>query len=111
MGTTEENTDTLRGRALRMASGAMALAALIAVRTYQISGAPIESDPAATVQTAANLLRHNSISLDAQAPVQPSMYREPLPVLTTAFAMSISDAVKAARTWRSIFRSQALRAR
>lgn len=84
----------LRVPALRMASTVMALAALIALWTYQISGAPIESDPAATVQMAANLLRHNSISLDAQAPVQPSMYREPLPVLTTAFAMSISDALK-----------------
>ncbi|HEX2492955.1 MAG TPA: hypothetical protein VHK24_04205 [Steroidobacter sp.] len=80
-----------RTRALRLVIVALALGLLVPLWFNQITGARIESDPAAYVQMSANLIRHGVISLDAQQPLRPSMYREPLPILTAALAMSITD--------------------
>ena len=77
----------------RLVVTGVALAVLFPLWVGQISGARIEGDPAAYVQMSANLIRHGVISLDRAPPQRPSMYREPLPVFTTALAMALSDRV------------------
>lgn len=77
----------------RLAIIAVALAVFAPLWVSQVSGARIESDAKAYVQMSANLVRHGVISLRAEPPLRPSMYREPVPVLTTALAMSVSDAL------------------
>lgn len=89
----ENVTRAAKHVAIQILAGVLAFAALLPVWIGQISGARIESAPTAYVQMSANLVRHGVISLDAQPPLTPSMYREPLPLITTALAMSISGAV------------------
>jgi hypothetical protein len=57
----------------------------------QITGAPVSNDAAQTLRMALNLQRHGVISLDVAPPLQPSMYREPVPVIATALAAQVSD--------------------
>lgn len=78
---------------MQLATAAITLAVLVPLWVSQVSGARIESDAKAYVQMSTNLVRHDVISIDAEPPLRPSMYREPLPILTTALAMSISDAL------------------
>jgi hypothetical protein len=57
----------------------------------QISDAAIQYDGSQNLQMAINLDRAGVMSLDSSAPFSPSMYREPLPVWTTAVAVRIVD--------------------
>jgi hypothetical protein len=51
----------------------------------------IDGDDLQSLTMAVNLRYHGVASLDQEPPYAPSMYREPLPVLTTAFAVWLAD--------------------
>lgn len=87
----QQSSDRLQSGKLRLAIISTLLVILFPFWVSQISGARIDGDPTAYVQMAVNLNRHGVISLDEQPPLQPSMFREPLPVLTTALSMLIID--------------------
>lgn len=57
----------------------------------QITDSPIQADPVDTVQMAVNLVHHGVLSDDRTVPPQPSMYREPLPAVSAAAGVMISD--------------------
>jgi hypothetical protein len=50
----------------------------------RITGSEVRSDPLATLQMGVNFAHHGVMSLDEQAPHQPTMYREPFPALVIA---------------------------
>jgi hypothetical protein len=74
---------------------AVAAIALLVFWSGRLSGAPIAKDGRQTLTMALNLQRHGVISLDAdgEPPFEPSMYREPLPVLTTALNLALIDSL------------------
>jgi hypothetical protein len=57
----------------------------------QISDSAIENDGSQNLQMALNLDREGVMSLDDSAPFAPSMYREPLPVWSTALMVKLVD--------------------
>jgi len=69
--------------AVTVAIGAFAL--------HHIGPAEIKNDASQNLQMALNLSHHATISLDTAAPYRPSMYREPLPILADAIAVSMLD--------------------
>jgi hypothetical protein len=72
-----------------------ALAALVLAFSWSrmITDERIDGDDLQTLKMAVNLRYHGVASLDAEPPYTPSMYREPLPVVTTAIAIALADAV------------------
>ncbi len=79
---------------------------LIAMWSHRITGAPIENDAAQTVQMALNLDRHGVISLDENPPLSPTNYREPVPVLVSAFAIKLVDAALGEASSEAYFHGQ-----
>lgn len=71
---------------------AVGLAVLATVWVGRITGAPIDEDGGHTLRMALNLVNGGVMSMDTDTPLQPSMYREPLPVLVTAAAVMGVDA-------------------
>ena len=71
-----------------------ALAALVLAFSWSrmITDERIDGDDLQTLRMAVNLRYHGVASLDAEPPYAPSMYREPLPVVTTAIAIALADA-------------------
>lgn len=67
-------------------------AGLLVAWTHEISESPITSDALGTLIPAVNLSHHGSYSLERTHPLTPTMYREPVPVLATAAAVSVVDA-------------------
>ena len=65
--------------------------ALAAAALISINGSAIEKDAAQNLQMGLDLCHAGVMSLDEAAPYGPSMYREPLPVATTAAAICIAD--------------------
>jgi hypothetical protein len=59
----------------------------------QITGLPVESDSVATLQMGENLVHHGVLSIDAGPPIQPSMYREPLPGVVAGAMIALVDAL------------------
>jgi hypothetical protein len=59
----------------------------------QITGSPVQSDSVATVQMGENLVHHGVLSIDAEPPIQPSMYREPVPGVVAAAMLAMVDAI------------------
>lgn len=84
---------TVRAPIIRIALPWVSWLVLLALWATAIEPTPIEKDSAETVRMALNLSRHGVMSLDESAPYTPSMYREPIPVAMTAFALGVSDAV------------------
>ncbi len=83
------------GRRLRTARWLAALllsAGLIYAWVHRITGAPIEDDAAQTVLMALNVERHGVMSLEENPPLNPTNYREPLPVFASALAIKLVDA-------------------
>ena len=74
---------------------AAALAVLILAFSWSrmITNERIDGDDLQTLTMAVNMRYQGVASLDTQAPYTPSMYREPLPVVTTALAIGIADAI------------------
>ncbi|HEU4619833.1 MAG TPA: hypothetical protein VFV10_17475, partial [Gammaproteobacteria bacterium] len=85
---------TLKNRSASWAIAAgIALLALCLFWSTRITEQSIDKDGAQNLTLAFNLLHHGVASLDGAAPYGPSMYREPLPVVTTAIAMAATEAV------------------
>jgi hypothetical protein len=59
----------------------------------RLSGAPVFGDAYDTWRMAVNFAHRGVMSMDVAPPYAPSMYREPLPVLTGAAMITIVDAV------------------
>lgn len=72
---------------------AAAIVAISAVWIAGIDGSPIRRDASQSLRMALNLERHGVVSMSEDMPVRPSMYREPLPVLTEAAAIRIVDSI------------------
>jgi len=72
---------------------AAGLAILIAAWTGRITGSRIDQDGGHTLTMAVNLAHSGVMSLRTEAPLVPSMYREPLPVVVAAAAVLGIDAV------------------
>lgn len=70
------------------------IVALGAMWALEITNRPIEKDAAQTTLMAVNLAHHGVISLDERPPLAPSDYREPIPVLVSALAIELVDAVQ-----------------
>jgi len=68
-------------------------ALLLAVGNAMITGKTIKGDARQTVQLALSLQRHGIMSLDTAPPRQPSMEREPVPVLMVAATLAVTDRV------------------
>jgi hypothetical protein len=64
---------------------------LLSYWAMQISESPVTSDASHNLQMAINFSHHGIMSLDQEPPYHPTMYREPVPALTTALAISASD--------------------
>lgn len=69
------------------------LAILVAVWADRITGSRVDQDGGHTLTMAVNLAHSGVISVRAEPPLRPSMYREPLPVLVAAAAILGIDAV------------------
>src|SRR5712692_7436697 len=72
---------------------AVVLAGLCGYWFSQITGSEVKDDAWQNLTLALNLQRNHVISMDWEPPYRPSMYREPVPVVTTALAVGIVDAV------------------
>jgi hypothetical protein len=72
---------------------AVVLAGLCGHWFLQITGSQVEDDAWQSLTMALNLQRHHVVSLDREPPYRPSTYREPVPVVTTALALGLADAV------------------
>lgn len=71
---------------------AVLLGALLSILwTKSLTSSPVSGDAAHTLQMATNLAHHGIASIDHS--LQPSMYREPLPVFISAAAVLLVDAV------------------
>jgi hypothetical protein len=81
-----------RAQLVRSLAAALVSIGLVFLWSHRITGAPVEKDAAQTVQMALNLERHGVISLDEAAPLSPTNYREPVPVLVSALAIKLIDA-------------------
>src|ERR1700735_5187655 len=62
-----------------------------AAALHSINGTAIEKDAGQNLQMGLDLCHAGVMSLDEAAPYGPSMYREPLPVATTAAVICIAD--------------------
>lgn len=82
---------SLSGR--QVAIAAIVGTGLLLSMQQQISDAPITGDAVAIVVPAVNLAQHGIFSLDMEPPLAPTMYREPVPVFTTAAAIKLIEAV------------------
>ena len=72
---------------------AVVLAGLCGYWFSQITGSEVKDDAWQNLMLALNLQRNHVISMDSEPPYRPSMYREPVPVVTTALAVGMVDAV------------------
>lgn len=75
-----------------LAVGAMAIV-LTLLWSMRISDDPIEKDAAQTMQMGANLKYHGIISEDESEPFEPSMLREPVPIVAAALSMAVGDLI------------------
>jgi hypothetical protein len=82
-----------RVQIVRAALATVTALALVLLCIERISGAPIEKDAAQVTLMAFNLAHHGIISMDETAPLNPSNYREPAPVVVTAVGVALADAV------------------
>jgi hypothetical protein len=73
---------------IALTSAAVGLAALTC-----INGSTVTKDAAQNVRMAVNLDHQGIVSLDTSAPYRPSMYREPLPIATSAAAVALADSI------------------
>jgi hypothetical protein len=67
--------------------------ALFVLSVRAITGSKIVSDASDTTLMAINLQHHGIISFDTEPPFVPTMYREPVPIIVTALAVGIVDAL------------------
>jgi len=74
-------------------AGALVAVALVLSWSRLITNERVDGDDLETLTMAVNLRYHGVASLEAQPPYAPSMYREPVPVATTALAIVLADAV------------------
>jgi len=74
-------------------AGTLAVLIMAFSWSRMITNERIDGDDLQTLTMAVNLRYQGVASLDTQAPYEPSMYREPVPVVTTALAIGIADAV------------------
>ena len=72
---------------------AIIVIAIGALAARRITAAPVLHDASQNLQMAINVSHHGVMSVDENAPYQPSMYREPLPVAVTAIVVRVCDAV------------------
>lgn len=72
---------------------AFALIALCLLGIVETTGSPAIKDASETLRMALDLERHGVISIDEHPPYAPSMIREPIPIVTTASAVAIEDAI------------------
>lgn len=79
-------------RALQWLAAVLVSIGLVVTWSHRMTGAPVEDDAAQLVQMALNLAHHGVISLDETAPLSPTNYREPVPVLVTALSIKLLDA-------------------
>ena len=73
-------------------AGGLAALAMAFSWSRMITDERIDGDDLQTLTMAVNLRYHGVASLDREPPYAPSMYREPLPVVTTALAIWLADA-------------------
>src|SRR5471030_894589 len=76
---------------LQWAIAAILSVALGAVSFILTNGASIGDDAAQNLQMAINVSHYGVMSLDENPPYNRTMYREPLPVVTSAAAVQIVD--------------------
>lgn len=76
---------------LQWVIAAIITVALSAVSFVLTNGASIDADAAQNLQMAINVVHHGVISMDENPPYNRTMYREPLPVATSAVAVRIVD--------------------
>src|SRR5450432_190463 len=76
---------------LQWAIAAIITVALGAVSFVLTNGASIDDDAAQNLQMAINVSHYGVMSLDENPPYNRTMYREPLPVATSAAAVQIVD--------------------
>jgi len=87
-------------------------AVLIAISAFWIAGidgSAITKDASHSLQMALNLERHGVLSMSDDMPVRPSMYREPLPVVTEAAAIRFVDAIFGPAEMKEYFEGQRAR--
>lgn len=90
MATVEELSEKPHVRWLAVGTIGIVLALLWGMR---ISDAPIDKDAAQTMQMGANLKYHGIVSEAEHAPFQPSMLREPVPIVVVALSMTVGDLI------------------
>lgn len=84
-------------------------AVLIAISSFWIAGidgSPITKDASHSLQMALNLERHGVLSMSNDMPLRPSMYREPLPVITEAAAIQVVDAILGPAEMKEYFQGE-----
>jgi hypothetical protein len=64
---------------------------LLVTWIQRIDGRGVEKDAGQNVQMALNLAHHGVMSLDEEAPYEPSNYREPLPIFVSAAVVRLID--------------------
>ena len=79
-------------KSIEWIAGGVALVGLLLWWSSRITTSTIDDDAAQTLTMALNLRHHGVISMDAEPPYRGSMYREPVPVLTTSLAIAAVDA-------------------
>jgi hypothetical protein len=79
-------------RATRYGAVGLIALGLLLLSLHRITTAPIEKDPAQIALMAFNLERHGVISMEEQAPLTPTNYREPASVVVDALAIALIDA-------------------
>jgi 4-amino-4-deoxy-L-arabinose transferase-like glycosyltransferase len=68
-------------------------AAVFAAALTRIDGVPVTKDAAQNLQMAINVAHHGVMSMDEADPYRPTMYREPLPVATSALLVGTEDRI------------------
>ncbi len=101
MGAIRLGTATIRvhARVPLAAAAAIALVGLCLLWSSIMTPRGVDEDGAVTLRMAVNLAHHGVVSKAAEAPYAPSMYREPVPVLVTAGAVALSDALFGRTSW------------
>ena len=88
---------------------ALALVFLCVVGVSEITSSPAIKDASETLRMALNLERHGVISIDEELPYQASMQREPVPIVTTAAAIYLTDRVRGEAATAQYFSGERVR--
>jgi 4-amino-4-deoxy-L-arabinose transferase-like glycosyltransferase len=70
---------------------AVSTVAIVVMATHNISKVRVTKDAAQDLQMAVNVAQHGVMSLSETTPLEPSMYREPLPIGVSAIAVALVD--------------------